>query len=301
MHKRLVTLFFCLLAGIVTAGAQDVKTTLKQYEGKVLILRHPIRGDSQSYGADGKILKGGPKESWTSYGGVLLDHVAVTGDKLRFEGRRILFVFYGKDLATREFKKLKESRNSPPFSSKVKVTINLDQAIDSAEQANTMMGRVFALSNDDFLESLPDLWRSYMETNFLYDPSKQREGVVFWKREQRQGDKKPVQETAHNEAGSNGPQIYRVGSGVRAPKAKFTPEPEFSELARYERYQGVAVMSLIVGADGNVQNPKLLRPLGMGLDENALSSVRTWHFEPATRNGEPVAVEMNIEISFNLY
>jgi TonB family protein len=39
----------------------------------------------------------------------------------------------------------------------------------------------------------------------------------------------------------------------------------------------------------------------MGLDENAMEGVKRWRFNPATRNGEPVAVEMKIEVSFNLY
>jgi protein TonB len=39
----------------------------------------------------------------------------------------------------------------------------------------------------------------------------------------------------------------------------------------------------------------------MGLDENAMEALKNWRFEPATRNGQPVAVEMNIEVSFNLY
>jgi len=39
----------------------------------------------------------------------------------------------------------------------------------------------------------------------------------------------------------------------------------------------------------------------MGLDDNAMQRVKTWRFDPARLNGEPVAVEMNIEVSFNLY
>jgi len=43
------------------------------------------------------------------------------------------------------------------------------------------------------------------------------------------------------------------------------------------------------------------RPLGMGLDEKAIEAVRTWRFEPAKKDGQPVPVQMNVEVSFRLY
>jgi protein TonB len=41
--------------------------------------------------------------------------------------------------------------------------------------------------------------------------------------------------------------------------------------------------------------------LGKGLDEKAVEAVQQYKFEPAMRNGEPVAVEVNIEVNFRLY
>jgi len=39
----------------------------------------------------------------------------------------------------------------------------------------------------------------------------------------------------------------------------------------------------------------------MGLDEKAIEAVRQWKFKPATKDGHPVAVQVNIEVSFRLY
>ena len=61
------------------------------------------------------------------------------------------------------------------------------------------------------------------------------------------------------------------------------------------------VVNVIVGTDGKVHHVRLVRPMGMGLDEIAQSTLQTWRFQPATRNGQPVAVEMNIEIAFDLF
>jgi len=98
-----------------------------------------------------------------------------------------------------------------------------------------------------------------------------------------------------------GPGLFHIGNGVSAPRPIYTPEPEFSEEARKAKYQGVVVMEIIVGADGRVRDPKVVRSLGMGLDEKAKEKVLTWKFDPAKREGRPVAVQMGIEVSFNLY
>jgi protein TonB len=98
-----------------------------------------------------------------------------------------------------------------------------------------------------------------------------------------------------------GPGIYHVGDGVSAPRAIYTPEPEFSEEARKAKYQGVVVLNIVVGVDGRVHSPRVVRSLGMGLDEKAVEAVKTWKFDPSKKDGRPVGVEMNIEVAFNLY
>jgi protein TonB len=98
-----------------------------------------------------------------------------------------------------------------------------------------------------------------------------------------------------------GPGIFHVGDGVSAPRAIYTPEPEFSEEARKAKYQGVVVLNIVVGTDGRVHSPRVVRSLGMGLDEKAIEGVKTWKFDPSKKDGRPVAVEMNIEVAFNLY
>jgi len=98
-----------------------------------------------------------------------------------------------------------------------------------------------------------------------------------------------------------GPGIFHVGEGVSAPRPIYTPEPEFSEEARKAKYQGVVVLNIVVGTDGRVHNQRVVRSLGMGLDEKAMETVKIWKFDPSKKDGRPVAVEMNIEVAFNLY
>lgn len=101
--------------------------------------------------------------------------------------------------------------------------------------------------------------------------------------------------------GGYGGGIYRVGNGVSAPVAIYDPEPDYSEEARKAKYQGVVVLSVVVGPDGKAHDPKVQRSLGMGLDEKAIEKIREWKFEPAKRDGQAVAVLVSIEVSFHLY
>ena len=103
------------------------------------------------------------------------------------------------------------------------------------------------------------------------------------------------------EGGGYGGGLYHVGGGVSAPQLIFSPDPEFSDEARRAKYQGVCVVSLIVDAQGNPQRVAVVRHLGMGLDEKAVEAVKQYKFKPATLQGKPVPVEVNIEVNFRIY
>ena len=101
--------------------------------------------------------------------------------------------------------------------------------------------------------------------------------------------------------GGIGGGVYKVGGGVSAPRAIYQPDPEYSEEARKAKYQGTVVLWMIVDRDGRPRDIKVARSVGMGLDEKAIEAVRTWKFDPARKNGQPVAVQINVEVSFRLY
>src|SRR5581483_6261814 len=95
--------------------------------------------------------------------------------------------------------------------------------------------------------------------------------------------------------------LYKVGGGVSAPRPIFSPDPEYSEEARHAKYQGTVILYVIVGPDGKPHDVRVMRSLGMGLDEKAIDTVKTWRFDPARKNGQPVAVQISVEVTFRLY
>ncbi len=101
--------------------------------------------------------------------------------------------------------------------------------------------------------------------------------------------------------GGIGGGVFKVGGGVSAPRALSTPDPEYSEEARKAKYQGTVVLWLIVDQNGHPQQVRVARSLGMGLDQKAIEAVKQWKFEPAMKDGKPVAVQINVEVNFRLY
>ena len=95
---------------------------------------------------------------------------------------------------------------------------------------------------------------------------------------------------------------YRPGiGGVSNPIPIVTPEAEFSDEARRAKYQGAVMVTIIVDWRGIPQNLRIVRSLGMGLDEKALDAVRRYRFKPAMKDGKPVPVMMTVEVNFRLY
>jgi TonB family protein len=94
--------------------------------------------------------------------------------------------------------------------------------------------------------------------------------------------------------------VYRIGGSVKPPRRIYTPAAEYTDKARKERKQGVVVIRMVVGADGLPRDIKVDRSLSPDLDESATDAVRKWKFSPATKDGEPVAVQVNVEVSFHL-
>ncbi len=101
--------------------------------------------------------------------------------------------------------------------------------------------------------------------------------------------------------GGTGGGPYSVGGNVSAPIPIYKPDPPYSEEARKAKYQGVVVLVIVVDAQGNVGDVRVVKPLGLGLDEKAEETVHTWKFKPGLRNGAPVPVRMMVEVTFRLF
>lgn len=102
------------------------------------------------------------------------------------------------------------------------------------------------------------------------------------------------------EGGGIGGGVYRVGGGVSAPVPLYKVEPEYSEEARKAKYQGTVILSIVIDEQGRPRDIRVIRPLGLGLDEKAIEAVSKWRFRPGYKDGKPVAVQAQVEVNFRL-
>jgi TonB family protein len=101
-------------------------------------------------------------------------------------------------------------------------------------------------------------------------------------------------------AGAPAAAAAGVGNGVAAPVLLYKKEPEYTEEARKARYQGSVLLSVEIDPSGTPTNIRVLRGLGLGLDEKAVEALQQWKFKPGSRDGSPVPVTANIEVNFRL-
>jgi TonB family protein len=99
-----------------------------------------------------------------------------------------------------------------------------------------------------------------------------------------------------------GDGVFPVGNGVTAPVPIRRPPPKYTTDAMRARLQGVVVINCVVRPDGTCSDIRVLQSLDMvfGLDDQAIASAREWRFTPGTRLGEPVPVQVTLEIAFSI-
>jgi len=93
---------------------------------------------------------------------------------------------------------------------------------------------------------------------------------------------------------------YRPGSGITPPRLLREVKATYTEEARRRGLTGEVVLEIVVRRDGSVGDVKLLRGLGLGLDDRAVQAVREWRFTPADRLGRPVDVLVEVGVEFKL-
>src|ERR1700683_541752 len=105
------------------------------------------------------------------------------------------------------------------------------------------------------------------------------------------------------EGGGTGGGVFSAGTnGYGVPTCLYCPNAQFSDEAVKDKFQGTVTLTITILADGRTSDIHVSKGLGLGLDENAVTAVRTWRFKPALGpNGKPAPVRMNVEMQFRLY
>ena len=126
------------------------------------------------------------------------------------------------------------------------------------------------------------------------------------------GDAKPAAPEADGSGPGVGPGVddgtgggvgggpFRPGSGIEPPRLLREVKAQYTDDARKKGVTGDVLLEIVIKSDGSVGDVKVLRGLGSGLDERAVTAVRNWRFAPARRLGAPVDVIVEVEVEFSL-
>jgi TonB family protein len=306
-----------LVVGIAPLRAHatsEVEQHLRdQYNGKTFVLRNFYRGDRLSYDSAGSlVLDSAVSGDWTVDGFTRVISLDLHGQSLTIQAERLSLLNNGqafqfgqhseKSKKNEEKKERKAERGQG-----LRIDVEFDAAGITAEKADAALSKVFLTSQDRLPELVPDYWAScvraastgnegpYSACSFPEEFSA-IPGVRF----RVEKDSEPEGARTAEGRASN-PGVSRTGRGTSRPTPIFTPDPHFSEQASRAKYHGTVTLSITVDETGMVRNIRIVGPLGMGLDQKAVDTVSKWRFNPARRDGQPVAVEMAVEVDFHLY
>lgn len=248
------------------------------YIYKVLTLRHFYSGEHLRFHADGTLKGDAPVGPWTIDGQIAVKDVHLRDRLLDIRARRINLVFDSKSKPQDQLKTIdnylgKDRHELEKALQEREVEIEIELPSDNLDQKviSSAIHAVFLAEGESMMDLVPAFWHKYFAD---------LEGKV---------SSKPADVS-----------YYIPGSGMSWPHATFSPDPEYPEEARRVKYQGTTVVSLVADASGTTRDLQITKPLGLGLDENAVATVSTWKFEPAQKDGKPISVILNVEVTFRL-
>jgi TonB family protein len=91
----------------------------------------------------------------------------------------------------------------------------------------------------------------------------------------------------------------RVTPGITPPKATKSPDPPYPDLPSDTEPRGVVVILIGVDTRGHVGPVHVVRSSAPVFEQSAVTTVKTWRFKPAKKDGMPVPVQITVEMSFS--
>lgn len=279
----LLTAFCC--GQSYTSPAEVKKALEADLKDKIMLLRGFPIDDRLDFDSDLKPIGTQHAGSWT-----LADFevtvVESKVDAIELRGNRSGFIFDERKMA---FSKIRLPRT---------IVVELHGPFTDPPETflKHVKDRVFMGDPKEISSSLPAYWRPYFDEQIDFD-AKKKTGRL--KKYPARLDKTDKSAAATVTTLPSGEPVYFVGGPVKAPKPLHTPDPAFTDMARKLNLSGKSTLVAIIDSNGRTQDVEVEKPLGLGLDDNAVAIVKTWTFKPAQLNGRPVACLVNIEVSFD--
>lgn len=268
--KRNIALLALCLSITASLSAANLKAMANAlngaYAGRVVILRRFSSGSHLHYAENGDFVSGGDVGPWTLDAYLQVTQIQMNRNRLRIDGNRLDFMY---DNATKDLR--------PYRGPMVSIDIKIDPASTSLASVQKVLSRVFVSERAAMANLAPDYWRAYLLQTASY--------------------KKAL---ASAQSASGTPKLPSALK-ITPPRPKHTPDPRYPREAREQGVHGSVILGVLIKSDGTVGRETILRPLGMGMDDAAVETVKRWSFIPAMRDGRPVAFQIVITVTFHLF
>lgn len=264
-----------LVCGAFAKAGDAAEKQLKQaLENQVLSLRVPTGSSKLHFDSNGRAVGTVVPVPWTTGGLLQVKEISLKHDALRIEAQRVLVALRSG----------KSASSSPSLATilterSVFVSLDLDPGPVDSKKIGAALGQIF--EPVDIQKRIASYWMPAITTT-----------PDVWSAEMGQ-----IVGTLEG-----GRAVYRAKPGVvELPKTLNAPDPEYSEDARKKHLQGTTELMIVVNEKGLPEILEVVKGLGEGLDVKALEAVSEWRFRPGNRDGEPVAVMLNVQMTFSLY
>jgi len=264
-----------------------------EYRGKTVIVRGFYSGNRLRYDSAGAVADAAEAEDWTDSGFVMVREMRSSHGRLEIDAERLLVI----EADGKQFEFLEERDR---VKNDVKIEADLDAGRVTPEQADAYMAKIFLTRQDRLADLVADYWRPCVSAAGSGLPLKYQFAPELLAVPGVSGGASGS-ESAERNGGLDCTMHPAHRRSDRPPRAIYDPPPQFSEHARQAKMQGIVILTLVVDEKGMPQHVRVTRPLGGGLDEQAVACVKQWRFNPSEKEGEPVAAEIAVEVNFHLY
>jgi len=263
---------FAMLSG---ASAQTTEADIAaRLVDKPLLLRGFWAQDKLRFHADGTPVDLYAAESFTE-SAIDVKAVHLRDDSLFIEGQRVGLRFDRDGNMSRVPMFGKGLLSSPE-----KISIHIEGTAGSDYQQATHA--IFADNPAEIADSLPECWQPYARQHFLHEKA----GGI---------------DTSSGDGPRNADPAVHIGGSVKPPRVVHQVDPAFSQAARHVKLSGSSQLYLWLEPSGLPDHIRIMKPLGLGLDERAVAAVQQYRFAPATKDGTPVKVDLYIDVNFQIF
>ena len=288
-RKTMRSAFFAVFVFLLlsTHGLAQEQLLKDRFLGKMFVIRNFYSESRLHYDESGHIEHSVPKGDWRS-AQFRVEKVKASAAEFELSGSRLALVY--------DQKKDKETFVNLGG---MEIKVDLPAAAITESKLEELIREIFVSLKKE-PDTVPAYWRDLVSGNVETEIGKDGKRSYGLEDIPRRDPALPSDAVQIRTRTSQGIPVYGAGGKVKPPIPIRMPDPEYSERARSRRYQGTMLMRLTITEEGKVEDIRILRPLGLELDERAAAAVKTWTFAPATLDGKPVKAMANIEVTFRL-